>query len=150
MEFENKQTELTSCRTKLSSLNATLIEADFKLPAIMLKEISNMEARIEKLKIELEILTANVEAENLEIENGQSIIDLFMTDDGRAQLNTFFKRHDISFFVSHDKSIRQTSFEMRNKNGERVSRSIKTYPLKNILEKFGLGDLQTMFDLTVN
>ncbi|KWV68385.1 MULTISPECIES: recombinase family protein [Pseudomonas] len=150
VEFENKQTELTSCRTKLSSLNATLIEADFKLPAIMLKEISNMEARIEKLKIELEILTVNVEAENLEIENGQSIIDLFMTDDGRAQLNTFFKRHDISFFVSHDKSIRQTSFEMRNKNGERVSRSIKTYPLKNILEKFGLGDLQTMFDLAVN
>ena len=149
VEFENKQTNLTSCRTKLSSLNAMLIEADFKLPAIMLKEISNVEARIETLKIELELLATNVEAENLEIENSQSIIDLFMTDDGRAQLNTFFKHHGISFFVSHDKSIRRTNFEMRNKNGERISRSIKTYPLKNILGEFGLSDLQTMFDLTV-
>ena len=150
IEFEKKQNELTSCRTKLSSLNAMLIEADFKLPVIMLKEISNVEARIETLKIELELLATNAESENLEIENSQSVIDLFMTDDGRAQLNTFFKQHGISFFVSHDKSIRRTNFEMRNKNGERISRSIKTYPLKNILGKFGLGDLQTMFDLAVN
>lgn len=150
IEFEEKQNELISCRTKLSSLNAILSEADFKLPQIMLKEISNLEVRIEKLKIELDLLTASVEVENLEIENSQSIIDLFMTDEGRAKLNTFFKHHEISFFVSHDKSTKQTNFEMRNSKGERVARSIKTYPLKNILGKFGLGDLQTMFDLTVN
>lgn len=150
IEFEKKQNELTSCRTKLSSLNAILSEADFKLPQIMLKEISNLEVRIEKLKIELDRLTASVEVESLEIENSQSIIDLFMTDEGRAKLNMFFKHHEISFFVSHDKSTKQTNFEMRNSKGERVARSIKTYPLKNILGKFGLGDLQTMFDLTVN
>ena len=150
IEFEKKQNELTSCRTKLSSLNAILSEADFKLPQIMLKEISNLEVRIEKLKIELDLLTASVEVESLEIESSQSIIDLFMTDDGRAKLNMFFKHHEISFFVSHDKSTKQTNFEMRNSKGERVARSIKTHPLKNILGKFGIGDLQTMFGLTVN
>ena len=150
IEFENKQNELTSCRTKLSSLNAVLTGADFKLPQVMLKEISSLEVRIEKLKIELELLATSVEVESLEIENSQSIIDLFMTDEGRAKLNMFFKHHDISFFVSHDKSTKQTNFEMRNSKGERVARSIKTYPLKNILGKFGIGDLQTMFGLTVN
>ena len=76
-----------------------------------------------------------------------------MTDEGRAKLNYFFKTNDIIFLVSHKKSTRETRFSMRRKNeliDERICNNFIKFPLKDILGVFGLGDLQTMFDLTVN
>ena len=75
-----------------------------------------------------------------------------MTDEGRAQLNSFFKSNDIVFYVSHSKSTRNTVFRMYRKNSnmdERITAITKVFPLKNILEEFDLVDLQTMFDLTI-
>ena len=147
--LEEKRKMLVARRTKLDDMNARMIEADYKVPTVYIKEMSNIEIEIESLKKSVALLE-NVQHESINIEDTRSVIDLFKTDEGRAKLNSFFKSNDIVFYVSHSKGNRQTIFKMHRKNAdvnERISGTEKVFPLKNILQEFGLGDLQSMFNL---
>ena len=133
-------------------MNLRMIEADYNVPTEYMRQMSSLEIEIEILKRSIALLD-DAGSDGITIEDTQTIIDLFQTDEGRAKLNSFFKSNDIIFYASHIKSTRSTVFRMHRKNSnvdERISGTTKVFPLKNILQEFGLGDLQTMFDLTIN
>lgn len=152
--LEEKQKQLISRRTKLDNMNTQMIEADYNVPTKFIQEISKTEKEIEDLNKEILLIhSAFADEGTINVEDTKTVIDLFMTDEGRAKLNYFFKTNDIIFLVSHKKSTRETRFSMRRKNeliDERICNNFIKFPLKDILGVFGLGDLQTMFDLTVN
>jgi len=152
IELEEKRKKLVASRTKLDGMNLRMIEADYNVPTEYMRQMSSLEIEIESLKRSIALLD-DAGSDGITIEDTQTIIDLFQTDDGRAKLNSFFKSNDIVFYASHIKSTRSTVFRMHRKNSnvdERISGTTKVFPLKNILQEFGLGDLQTMFDLTIN
>ena len=151
-KLEDKQIKLVACRTKLDGMNLRMIEADYNVPTEYMRQMSSLEIEIEALKKSIALLD-DTGSDGITIEDTQTVIDLFQTDDGRAKLNSFFKSNDIVFYASHIKSTRCTVFRMQRKNSnvdERISGTTKVFPLKNILQEFGLGDLQSMFDLTIN
>ncbi|KAA0945414.1 hypothetical protein FQ186_12425 [Pseudomonas sp. ANT_H14] len=152
--LEEKQKQLISRRTKLDNMNVQMVEADYNVPTKFIQEISNTEKEIEALNKEILLIhNAASDKDTINIESAKTVIDLFMTDEGRAKLNYFFKTNDIIFLVRHSKSTRQTGFSMRRKNDdvdERICNNVTKFPLKNILEEYEIGDLQTMFDLTVH
>lgn len=146
-----KAKELNECRLKIENLNTQIEELDFNAPKIYVKKLSELEAQYDEIKKEIEILESQ-STEQIEIQDELTVIELFRNESGRLKLNRFFKENNIVFNVSHDKQERTTQFEIRRKNGvtdERISLNLKTFPLKDILQEFGLVDLQTMFDLTV-
>lgn len=152
IELEEKRKKLVASRTKLDGMNLRMIEADYNVPTEYMRQMSSLELEIEALKKSIALLD-DTGSDGINIEDTQTIIDLFQTDDGRAKLNSFFKSNDIIFYASHIKSTRCTVFRMHRKNSdidERISGTTKVFPLKNILQEFGLGDLQSMFDLTIN
>ena len=152
--LEEKQKQLISRRTKLDNMNVQMVEADYNVPTKFIQEISNTEKEIEALNKEILLIhNAASDKDTINIESAKTVIDLFMTDEGRAKLNYFFKTNDIIFLVRHSKSTRETGFSMRRKNDdvdERICNNVTKFPLKNILEEYEIGDLQTMFDLTVH
>ncbi|WP_122422872.1 recombinase family protein [Pseudomonas viridiflava] len=152
--LEEKQKQLISRRTKLDNMNTQMVEADYNVPTKFIQEISKTEKEIEVLNKEILLIhSAFADEGTINVQDTKTVIDLFMTDEGRAKLNYFFKTNDIIFIVSHKKSTRETRFSMRRKNDlidERICNNFIKFPLKDILGVFGLGDLQTMFDLTVN
>ena len=152
--LEEKQKQLISRRTKLDNMNVQMVEADYNVPTKFIQEISNTEKEIEALNKEILLIhRAFADEDTIDVQDTKTVIDLFMTDEGRAKLNYFFKTNDIIFLVSHKKSTRETRFSMRRKNddvNERICNNVTKFPLKNILEEYEIGDLQTMFDLTVH
>ncbi|HHM5461424.1 TPA: recombinase family protein [Pseudomonas aeruginosa] len=152
--LEEKQKQLISRRTKLDNMNVQMVEADYNVPTKFIQEISNTEKEIEALNKEILLIhSAFADEDTIDVQDTKTVIDLFMTDEGRAKLNYFFKTNDIIFLVSHKKSTRETRFSMRRKNddvNERICNNVTKFPLKNILEEYEIGDLQTMFDLTVH
>jgi len=150
--LEDKQKQLISRRTKLDNMNVKMVEADYNVPTKFIQEIAKTEKEIEALNKEILLIHNTFTDDAVNINDTKTVIDLFCTDEGRAQLNSFFKSNDIVFYVSHSKSTRNTVFRMYRKNSnmdERITAITKLFPLKNILEEFDLVDLQTMFDLTI-
>ena len=150
--LEEKQKQLISRRTKLDNMNVQMVEADYNVPTKFIQEIAKTEKEIEALNKEILLIHNTFTDDAVNINDTKTVIDLFCTDEGRAQLNSFFKSNDIVFYVSHSKSTRNTVFRMYRKNSnmdERITAITKVFPLKNILEEFDLVDLQTMFDLTI-
>ncbi|MCF5107527.1 hypothetical protein GIW56_11805 [Pseudomonas gessardii] len=150
--LEDKQKQLISRRTKLDNMNVKMVEADYNVPTKFIQEIAKTEKEIEALNKEILLIHNTFTDDAVNINDTKTVIDLFCTDEGRAQLNSFFKSNDIVFYVSHSKSTRNTVFRMYRKNSnmdERITAITKVFPLKNILEEFDLVDLQTMFDLTI-
>lgn len=150
--LEEKQKQLISRRTKLDNMNVKMVEADYNVPTKFIQEIAKTEKEIEALNKEILLIHNTFTDDAVNINDTKTVIDLFCTDEGRAQLNSFFKSNDIVFYVSHSKSTRNTVFRMYRKNSnmdERITAITKVFPLKNILEEFDLVDLQTMFDLTI-
>ncbi|WJM91614.1 recombinase family protein [Pseudomonas brenneri] len=150
--LEEKQKQLISRRTKLDNMNIQMVEADYNVPTKFIQEIAKTEKEIEALNKEILLIHNTFTDDAVNINDTKTVIDLFCTDEGRAQLNSFFKSNDIVFYVSHSKSTRNTVFRMYRKNSnmdERITAITKVFPLKNILEEFDLVDLQTMFDLTI-
>ena len=150
--LEEKQKQLILRRTKLDNMNVQMVEADYNVPTKFIQEIAKTEKEIEALNKEILLIHNTFTDDAVNINDTKTVIDLFCTDEGRAQLNSFFKSNDIVFYVSHSKSTRNTVFRMYRKNSnmdERITAITKVFPLKNILEEFDLVDLQTMFDLTI-
>ena len=152
--LEEKQKQLISRRTKLDNMNTKMVEADYNVPTKFIQEISKTEKEIEALNKEILLIhSAFADEGTIDVQDTKTVIDLFMTDEGRAKLNYFFKTNDIIFLVSHKKATRETRFSIRRKNeliDERICNNFIKFPLKDILGSYGLGDLQTMFDLTVS
>lgn len=152
--LEEKQKQLILRRTKLDNMNVQMVEADYNVPTKFIQEIAKTEKEIEALNKEILLIhSAFADEDTIDVQDTKTVIDLFMTDEGRAKLNYFFKTNDIIFLVSHKKSTRETRFSMRRKNddvNERICNNVTKFPLKNILEEYEIGDLQTMFDLTVH
>ncbi|MCF5543403.1 recombinase family protein [Pseudomonas salomonii] len=152
--LEEKQKQLISRRTKLDNMNTQMVEADYNVPTKFIQEISKTEKEIEALNKEILLIhSAFADEGTIDVQDTKTVTDLFMTDEGRAKLNYFFKTNDIIFLVSHTKATRETRFSMRRKNeliDEKICNNFIKFPLKEILESYGLSDLQTMFNLTVN
>ncbi|MFB3302563.1 recombinase family protein [Pseudomonas sp. AMR01] len=152
--LEEKQKQLISRRTKLDNMNTQMVEADYNVPTKFIQEISKTEKEIEALNKEILLIhSAFADEGTIDVQDAKTVTDLFMTDEGRAKLNYFFKTNDIIFLVSHTKATRETRFSMRRKNeliDEKICNNFIKFPLKEILESYGLSDLQTMFNLTVN
>ncbi|RMT25878.1 Resolvase domain-containing protein [Pseudomonas amygdali pv. mori] len=152
--LEEKQKQLISRRTKLDNMNTQMVEADYNVPTKFIQEISKTEKEIEALNKEILLIhSALADEGTIDVQDTKTVIDLFMTDEGRAKLNYFFKTNDIIFLVSHKKATRETRFSMRRKNeliDEKICNNYIKFPLKDILGSYGLGDLQTMFDLSVS
>lgn len=152
--LEEKQKQLISRRTKLDNMNTQMVEADYNVPTKFIQEISKTEKEIGELNKEILLIhSAFADEGTIDVQDTKTVIDLFMTDEGRAKLNYFFKTNDIIFLVSHKKATRETRFSMRRKNDlvdEKICNNFIRFPLKDILGSYGLGDLQTMFDLTVS
>ncbi|GLH33662.1 serine recombinase [Pseudomonas sp. BR1R-5] len=152
--LEEKQKQLISRRTKLDNMNTQMVEADYNVPTKFIQEISKTEKEIEVLNKEILLIhSAFADEGTIDVQDTKTVIDLFMTDEGRAKLNYFFKTNDIIFLVGHKKPTRETRFSMRRKNeliDERICNNFIKFPAKEILGSYGLGDLQTMFNLTVD
>ncbi|KPX20432.1 hypothetical protein ALO71_200141 [Pseudomonas amygdali pv. dendropanacis] len=152
--LEEKQKQLISRRTKLDNMSTQMVEADYNVPTKFIQEISKTEKEIGELNKEILLIhSAFADEGTIDVQDTKTVIDLFMTDEGRAKLNYFFKTNDIIFLVSHKKATRETRFSMRRKNDlvdEKICNNFIRFPLKDILGSYGLGDLQTMLDLTVS
>lgn len=149
--LEEKLTELNVCRMQIENLNAQIVELNYSAPTIILKRLSDLEGKASQLALEIEVFGAKMDTE-FEIEDEKSIVDLFMTEDGRQKINQFFKNNDIAFFAKHSKKDSTTYLEIKRHNdevSERISLGGGAFPKKDILKEFGLAELQLMFNLTV-
>ncbi|WP_147478465.1 recombinase zinc beta ribbon domain-containing protein, partial [Pseudomonas savastanoi] len=135
--LEEKQKQLISRRTKLDNMNTQMVEADYNVPTKFIQEISKTEKEIEALNKEILLIhSAFADEGTIDVQDTKTVMDLFMTDEGRAKLNYFFKTNDIIFLVSHRKATRETRFSMRRKDeliDEKICNNFIKFPLKEIL-----------------
>jgi len=152
LTLDEKQRDLVARRTRLDNMTARMIEADYNVPKPYLNEMRLIETEVEDLKKEIDILNSRLD-ESIQIEDTKTVIDLFRTDEGRSKLNSFFKSNGIVFYVAHSKVTKKTVFRMHRKNSdfdEKITETTSVFPLKNILQQYGIEDLQAMFNLTVS
>lgn len=151
-ELEAKLNDLAICKTRLDNLNASIFELDCRIPATVMRQLSELETKIDELNKEIELLSVDNEEIKIELKP-QAVLDLFKTSDGRAKLNMFFKQQGLSFFIAHEKTTRTSEMKIVracSEEDEFISQARKIFPLKNILDEFGYSDLQDMFDLTAD
>lgn len=151
ISINQKTAELAQFRTTYENLSISIKEFGGKIPMLVMKQLSETEARIEELTQEVEALQASKSTPTIEINDYQTIVELFMTEEGRAKINTFFKENDIVFYVEHHKQSTLSQLRMSRKSADSEEELVYTSrfsPKKNILKAWSLPELQDMFDLS--
>ena len=149
---EQKSVELGQFRTTYENLSISIRAFSGKIPLPVMQQLSEVETKIEELTQEIEALEASSPSAAINIDDYKTIIDLFMTEEGRAKINTFFKENDIVFHVEHDKQSTLSQLKIARVVGdanEELIHSSAFLPKKQILKAWELTDLQDMFDLSV-
>ena len=152
-EYSKKLQELGEKQIKLDNLTRQIKQADFNIPQLIMKQLSALEASVEKLKQEVERLAVEEISENIDLSSQASIMEKFMTEEGRGKLNSYFKNHGLTFHAEFDKSERVGALQIKYVRGgitRQVAEAKVKFPQKQILESYGLPSLQEMFDLTLD
>lgn len=150
--IKEKTAELGKFRTTYENLSISIRAFGGKIPLPVMQELANTEARIEEISQEIAALEADSPTETIDIDDYQTLIDLFMSEDGRSKINTFFKENGIVFYAEHDKQSRFSQLRIARVISSEEEELIHTsafLPKKQILKEWNLTDLQEMFDLTV-
>lgn len=149
---EQKSVELGQFRTTYENLSISIRAFSGKIPLPVMQQLSEVETKIEELTQEIEAIEAASPSAAINIDDYKTIIDLFMTEEGRAKINTFFKENDIVFYAEHDKQSTLSQLKIARVVGdtnEELIHSSAFLPKKQILKAWNLTDLQDMFDLSV-
>lgn len=149
--INEKSAKLGQYRTTYDNLSISIRDFGGKIPLPVMQQLAETEARIEELTAEIEALEASSPT-GIEIDDYQTIINLFMTEEGRAKINSFFKENDIVFYAEHDKQSTLSQLRITRRSSDTEEELIHTsafLPKKQILKEWNLTDLQEMFDLTV-
>lgn len=148
--FTEKLQELGEAESKLDSLSRQVEQLDFDVPKLVLKKLSDLEKQVGNLRQEIERLAVTDASVDVDVSSQESIMTMFMTEDGRAKLNGYFKSNHLSFYAGFDKSDRTGTIELRKATIDGAHTIVQAriqFPQKNILASFGLLSLQEMFDL---
>lgn len=143
-EIRAKKAQLTSEKTALEMLDASLAQFDGLIPKTFIKRIADTEARITALEVEIQNLEGSlaIEAETLEVTTYQDILDLYATEQGRLKLNTFFISRGITFEVNSDKESNMVSLQIKIKGDEKFNLyTSQLFTTKDPLTPFGIPDL---------
>jgi len=149
--INEKSAKLGQYRTTYDNLSISIRDFGGRIPLPVMQQLAETEARIEELTAEIEALEASSPT-GIEIDDYQTIINLFMTEEGRAKINSFFKENDIVFYAEHDKQSTLSQLRITRRSGDTEEELIHTsafLPKKQILKEWNLTDLQEMFDLTI-
>ena len=139
-----KKAQLTTEKTTLEMLEASLAQFEGLIPTTFIKRVADSEARITTLEIEVQSLEGalSIETETLNITTYQDILDLYETEKGRLKLNTFFISRGITFEVDSDKESNRVSIQIKIKDDEQFKLNItQHFATKDPLKKFGIADL---------
>lgn len=150
--IKEKSAQLGQFRTTYENLTMSIRAFGGKIPLPVMQELANTETKIEELTQEIAALEADSPTETIEIDDYQTLVDLFMTEEGRAKINTFFKENGIIFYAEHHRQSSLSQLRISRANPDTVEELTHTsafLPKKNILKAWNLTDLQDMFDLTV-
>ena len=143
-EIRTKKAQLTSEKTALEMLDASLAQFDGMIPKTFIKRIADTEARITDLEVEIQNLEGSlaIEAETLEVTTYQDILNLYATEQGRLKLNTFFISRGITFSVNIDKETNTVGLTVRLKDDSDFKiYTHQFFTQKQPLEPFGIPDL---------
>lgn len=135
-----------------NSLEENLKEPNFKIPLSIIQTMEKLEGKISSLESEIEKCSTGQQEIDIDVSSPEKIISLFKTNEGRAQINLFFKQYDFRFYMDYDKASRIGTIQLyRNEDGDskRIFLHAETYPSKLPLSKYGLGELQDIFNLKV-
>lgn len=149
-ELEAKESNMASYRKTYENLTKTIDSYDGIIPNAILNKMGELEQKMASCAKELEKLKAKSEKTELEIQDSQTLIDLFMTEEGRAKINAFLLDNEITIKALYVKSVNAGTIKISRKNGEGAEGIVyhgATYPKKGILKKYGYYDLQEMFNL---
>lgn len=143
-EIRAKKATLTTEKTTLEMLEASLAQFDGIIPQTFIRRVANSEARITALESEIKSLEGSlaIEAETLEITTYEDILDLYATEEGRLKLNTFFISRGIIFDVKIDKESNTVGITVRIKGEDDFKLyTHQSFTQKNPLMPFGIPDL---------
>ena len=143
-EIRAKKAKLTTEKSTLEMLEASLAQFDGMIPQTFIRRVADSEARITVLESEIQSLEGSlaIEAETLEITTYEDILDLYETEEGRLKLNTFFISRGIIFDVQINKESNTVGITVRIKGEEDFKLyTYQTFTQKNPLMPFGIPDL---------
>jgi len=143
-EIRAKKAKLTTEKTTLEMLEASLAQFDGIIPNTFIRRVADSEARITVLESEIQKLegTLAIEAETLEITTYEDIIALYETEEGRLKLNTFFITRGITFDVKIDKETNLVGMDIRIKGEKDFNLyTHQFFKQKAPLTPFGIPDL---------
>ncbi|MGP5371191.1 recombinase family protein [Pseudomonas helleri] len=150
--IKEKSAQLGQFRTTYENLTISIRAFGGKIPIPVMQQLSETETKIEEITQEIAVLEAGNPTEAIEIDDYQTLVELFMTEEGRAKINAFFKENSIIFYAEHHRQSSLSQLRIARTNPdteEELIHSSAFLPKKQILKAWNLTDLQDMFDLTI-
>lgn len=149
-ELEKKISQMASYRKTYENLTKTIDNYDGTIPNVVLNKMGTLEDNIASLSKEIEALQGQATETRLDIQDGQTLLDLFLNEEGRAKINAFLLENNIIIKALFIKSVNTGIIKIArlvNGNLEEIVHLNGDYPKKGILKKYGYYDLQEMFNL---
>ncbi|WP_166800963.1 hypothetical protein, partial [Pseudomonas aeruginosa] len=120
----------------LENLNKSIEDFGGSIPKIVLKNMIEVESKIEKYEIELNTLKSqSVIDAVLNISSVQDFIELIKKEEGRIEINNFFIKNNISFYAGFSELENSPYLEI-HKDNQRIFWNFKKFDLHNPLKLY--------------
>ncbi|HFX0486583.1 TPA: recombinase family protein [Pseudomonas aeruginosa] len=120
----------------LENLNKSIEDFGGSIPKIVLKNMIEVESKIEKYEIELNTLKSqSVSDAVLNISSVQDFIELIKKEEGRIEINNFFIKNNISFYAGFSELENSPYLEI-HKDNQRIFWNFKKFDLHNPLKLY--------------
>ncbi|MGV8862404.1 MAG: recombinase family protein [Pseudomonas sp.] len=118
-----------------------------KLPMILIKNLSKLEAEIEDQIVLVDKLSVErgASATTITLTTYQDVLERFQTEQGRLELNQFFKASGIQFKFRFDKAARSLHMVV-DRNGQEILNLARKFALHKPLDYLGIPRLADLYE----
>ncbi|KSR38311.1 recombinase family protein [Pseudomonas aeruginosa] len=147
-EFVKVKDELEKVQAKYGRLEKSIENSDGSVSKLMMKQIKEVEDRIDEKLTELEELGRKISDAkiNIPIHGVQDVIDMFKVKAGRLDLNRFLVSKKIKFEFEYQGELRRLRMNV-SRDGVTLLELPCQFPLHNPLKLFGLPNLAEFCDV---
>ncbi|MGV8889637.1 MAG: recombinase family protein [Pseudomonas sp.] len=147
VELADAAEVLAGLKEQYQNYEKSLDGLDGKVPMIMIKNMAKLEVDIDEYIALVDKLSVGYGASNTSIKltTSKDLLDRFSSEQGRLELNQFFKVSGIQFKFKFDKNSRSLHMWV-DRNGQEILHLARPFSLHKPLEYLGIPRLADLYE----